>query len=31
VSLERDENMLIEVEHGRVRVDMKATIGVMIT
>jgi hypothetical protein len=31
MSLECDENMLIEVEHGSVRVDMEAMIGVMIT
>jgi hypothetical protein len=31
VSLKCDENMLIEDEHGSVRVDMEATIGVMIT
>ena len=30
VSLKRNENMLIEVKHGRVRVDMKATTGVII-
>jgi hypothetical protein len=30
VSLKRNDNMLIEVKHGRVRVDMKATAGVII-